>query len=94
MSTTWEERQNYVLVCVQKPATDGVFPAIAPWLTLYSELEKTPSLTATSERLCENEWLFPERDGAITAMRFLVYCRATGLVCKAYRLRGKPEPWV
>jgi hypothetical protein len=94
MSTPQTEAENYILVCVEKPTTEPFAPVTWKWLTLTNELTSNPSRFAGFERLCENEFLFPEKTHLLVAMRFVYYCRMvgdSGLNCKAYKILGKPE---
>ena len=91
MRTPQQEPERYILVCVEKPTTEGSFPAIAKWLTLTNEIAKMPPQFSGFEKLCENEFLFPEKTHTKMAIEFLVFCRRTGLVCQGYRIFGKPE---
>jgi hypothetical protein len=95
MSTPQEEPQDYILVCVEKPTVEEHSPATWLWLTVTSEIEQNPTRFAGFEKLCENEWLFPEGTHLEKARDFVAFCQRIGdgrMVCRAYKIHGKPEP--
>jgi len=88
---------DWIMVCIEKPFVESIWPATDKWASLKIKLEQIPNLKESAEKLCDNVWLFRSDDTGKQFARVISdFCAKPGgvsLVCETYTIPAKPEKW-